>query len=404
MDALSPLPALLALLLVVACSWLVVRVMGAPASQGRFESIDGLRGYLAFGVFLHHGSIWYANLRTGAWDEPPSHLYNHLGQSSVALFFMITGFLFFSKLLNGRARPIDWLQLYVSRLLRLMPLYLCALACILVLVGVLSDWILQAPLGSLVSGIVRWLSFGEPDLNGLARTRILVAGVTWSLRYEWIFYLSLPLFALLLGVRLAWGWLLPALLAIAAFLLLQLNAIHLLSFVGGLIAALLARQEAFTHVARTGYASVLVLSCLAVAVLGFPSAFGPEPLLLLSLAFVLIACGNTLFGALVSPASRALGEMAYSIYLLHGLLLFVLFRFVIGAERARAFSPSEHWLSVLAVVPVLLLICQLSWRFIEQPPMRYQAIVTARLRGLFGQGPALDIAGVAAYKEKAGSQ
>jgi peptidoglycan/LPS O-acetylase OafA/YrhL len=64
----------------------------------RYASLDGLRGYCAFFVFLHHASIWYSYLHTNSWAAPPSHFYNHLGQSGVAIFFMITGFLFFFEI------------------------------------------------------------------------------------------------------------------------------------------------------------------------------------------------------------------------------------------------------------------------------------------------------------------
>lgn len=68
--------------------------------KGRNDSIDGLRGYLAFFVFLHHSLVWYFYIKTGSWNVLDSHFYNHLGQTSVVFFFMITGFLFYAKLLN----------------------------------------------------------------------------------------------------------------------------------------------------------------------------------------------------------------------------------------------------------------------------------------------------------------
>lgn len=104
MDPVSPYPAIAALFLGLACAWCIARRAGGPPEQGRFASIDGLRGYLAFFVFLHHSAIWYFCLRTGQWKVPPSNLYTHFGQSSVAMFFMITGFLFSLKLID---RPME---------------------------------------------------------------------------------------------------------------------------------------------------------------------------------------------------------------------------------------------------------------------------------------------------------
>ena len=70
----------------------------------RNASIDGMRGLLALFVFLHHACIWYFSLSTGQWKIPPSYFYTHLGQSSVALFFMITAFLFSNKLLDASCK------------------------------------------------------------------------------------------------------------------------------------------------------------------------------------------------------------------------------------------------------------------------------------------------------------
>src|SRR4051794_29707847 len=102
LDPVSPWPAVACLVLAVLTARLLVWKFGAPPSAGRYVSIDGLRGYLALAVLLHHACTWYFYARTGKWAPPPSNLYTHFGHSGVALFFMITGFLFFTKLLNSR--------------------------------------------------------------------------------------------------------------------------------------------------------------------------------------------------------------------------------------------------------------------------------------------------------------
>jgi peptidoglycan/LPS O-acetylase OafA/YrhL len=86
MSPVSSLPAIVALLVVVATTYLLSVKFAPPPKQGRFATLDGLRGYLAIFVFLHHSSIWYYYLRTNQWKLPPSSLYTHFGQSSVALF------------------------------------------------------------------------------------------------------------------------------------------------------------------------------------------------------------------------------------------------------------------------------------------------------------------------------
>ncbi len=112
MSPTSALPALACLAVALATCEFIRRLGSARLPASRFVTIDGLRGYLAFFVFLHHSSIWYYYLKDGLWQLPPSRLYAHFGQTSVALFFMVTGFLFAHKLLHSRGTPIRWLDVY----------------------------------------------------------------------------------------------------------------------------------------------------------------------------------------------------------------------------------------------------------------------------------------------------
>ena len=56
-------------------------------NEVKHVAIDGLRGYLAVFVFFHHGAIWYYYVKDAAWDNPPSNLFNHFGQTPVMLFY-----------------------------------------------------------------------------------------------------------------------------------------------------------------------------------------------------------------------------------------------------------------------------------------------------------------------------
>ncbi|EPK8551754.1 acyltransferase family protein [Pseudomonas aeruginosa] len=114
MSPTSALPALACLAVALATCEFIRRLGSARLPASRFVTIDGLRGYLAFFVFLHHSSIWYYYLKDGLWQLPPSRLYAHFGQTSVALFFMVTGFLFAHKLLHSRGTPIRWLDVYAA--------------------------------------------------------------------------------------------------------------------------------------------------------------------------------------------------------------------------------------------------------------------------------------------------
>jgi peptidoglycan/LPS O-acetylase OafA/YrhL len=388
-DAVSFVPALVALVVALLSVHVLTLRFGAPATEGRFTSIDGLRGYLAFAVFVHHACIWYFYLKTGRWEVPPSNLYTHFGQSAVALFFMITAFLFFNKLIDARLRGIDWLRLFASRLLRLTPLYLFAIALLFAIVAVLSKGQVNEPLPALAIKAARWAGFtvfGAPDLNGVEPTSLITAWVTWSLPYEWIFYFSLPLLALCVGIVPSWPMVALGVLAALAYHFCYLLPIHLLSFGGGMLAAVLVRNPSFRSLAGRRAMVLPMFAAIMALVYFHGSAHGLAPILLLTFVFAVIAGGNTLFGMLSWPASRVMGDMAYSLYILHGIVLFLTFKFVIGFDAASRFGPVTHWAVVIALTPLLMLSCFSSFRNIEQPFMRRTEAVVAYLRRLPGSG------------------
>lgn len=401
MSPVSFVPAILALAVAMLTVSLIRKHFWQGPSAGHFVSIDGLRGYLAFFVFLHHSSIWYFCNTTGQWQVPPSNLYTHFGQSSVALFFMITSFLFFSKLIDGRKRPIDFGKLFVSRFLRLVPLYSFAMLLAFTIAAVLSGGALVDTPLAIAIGVFRWVTFtilGGPMVNG-TNISLVVAGVTWSLPYEWFFYFSLPVFALVVGARPPAAYLLLGAVLMAAMLAVWTAAPYpLMSFGGGIVAAFANRFEPVRRLARRREAALVAVACLVGVVAAYPSPYTTQAIALLSVAFTIIACGNDLFGLLSIPASRLLGEMAYSLYMLHGIVLFVTLEVVLGHERPMTLSPLLHWGIVLAVTPVLVTFCFLTFNLIERPAMQRTAAVTAWLRSRTRRLPATALEAGAAAK------
>lgn len=352
----------------------MIRLFAAqPLAHARYQTIDGLRGYLAFFVFLHHAAIWFYYLRDNGWQAPPSNLFTHFGQSGVALFFMITAFLFVTKLLDSRKLGVDWKHLYLSRFFRLVPLYMFAMALLFLIVAVLSHWTLQQPGVQVFFEAMRWMVFtvaGGPDINGVANTALIVAGVTWSLPYEWLFYFCLPILALLLGIRPSWpyfglGLLLAGLMVYAWHP--DMSVVR--CFYGGVIAAFLVRVPMIRAFAATPWASLIALILLLYTVTQFTKVYTSHAQILLSITFVLIAAGADFFGLLRNEASKILGEMAYSIYLLHGLLLYLVFKGLVGADQARALSPEVHWLILMVTSVVLVCLSFLTYTWIEKPCM-----------------------------------
>lgn len=207
----------LTVLIVVASAQLFSQADVAPSGQRHRQSnLDGLRGFLAMAVFFQHAAMYHQFLLDWTWVDPPQ-FYFVLGQIGVSLFFMITGYLFWGKLVDEGGRP-DWLRLYVGRVFRIGPVYWFAVAVLLTIVFASTGLHLRVSLSALLVEIGRWLLIGinggGGDVNGYAGTLMLLFGVTWTLSSEWKFYISLPLWAAIARRR---TWHLPALSCLALF-------------------------------------------------------------------------------------------------------------------------------------------------------------------------------------------
>ena len=387
MNPVSILPVLPIILLVLSAVTIFGRLLGIPVQKGRYISIDGLRGYLAIFVFLHHSSVWFFLLHYGQWAFPPSHLYNHFGPTSVAMFFMITSFLFFTKLLQVKNGSLDWVRLYTSRVLRIMPLYLFALMLLFLIVAVLSQWKWNEPVSKILGEAFGWILFMEPDINLITGTKLIVAGVVWSLAFEWIFYFSLPIWGFFLfNIKVPTYVLIFSALGITVFLMIILDFYPFLilprmsPFLTGMLAAFLSENGKIKLLAKSIYTSFVMVFLLVLSVIFYDSAFTVVPFICISIIFFAIACGNTLFGIFSHPASCLLGQVSYSIYLLHGILLFATFRFVLGFPFMINQPVVVYWTIIAGISLLLIVCCTFTFLLIEHPAITATPMATAMLR------------------------
>ncbi len=389
MSPVSLLPILPILLVILSVTYLVSRLLRIEYKRHRYTAVDGLRGFLATFVFLHHSAIWYFFLRTHQWGFPPSTVYSHFGPTSVALFFMITAFLFFSKLIDAYSGSFDWLKLYISRIFRIMPLYLVAVGSLFVLIGFVSHFILHEPFGNLGWEFIQWLFFIEADVNLIYGTKLIIAGVVWSLAFEWMFYFTLALNgAIFFRIKTS-----TAVLAITGiFLVLFVFILYqyypfgmwrrISPFAGGIIAAFLVRNDTVRAFCSQWWLSPLLVLLLIIVLLYYPTVFEPIPYLCITFLFIAIASGNNLFGILSTRAACLLGQISYSIYLLHGMVLFFVFRFLGGFSRAATWSPLTHWAVIAATGALVAVICTLTYHFVEKPGINRAGAATRKIRML----------------------
>ena len=366
-------------------------------SKGRVQSIDGLRGYLALGVLLHHAAIYPSFLSTGVWSAPRSRLYANLGPVSVAIFFMITGYLFWSQLLATDGRP-GWVRLYALRVTRIAPVYLIASSAALVVIFASSGFALRVGSAALCQQVVQWLSLGVvtvPDVvNGMDGAHHVIAGVAWTLRYEWRFYLALwPLaqFARGRAVHLVFtitGFALS--LSVVAFRNLHVSSANAtmcvaLFFTGMLVASL---RHAFPDViARRTLSSGIAVAGVGLA-LALSNPNSVPCYLLLGVAFFQFASGADVFGLLSWRGSQRLGNISYGIYLIHGLVLWLVFHAPAVATLTMMKSSAPYWFVVVFAGLLTISVSAVLHLLVERPGIQVGRRLTARLQQHVSHKPA----------------
>lgn len=339
--------------------------------DNRFNTIDGLRGFLALGVFIHHSTIWYQYIKTGKWSLPDSNLYIHLGETSVTLFFMITSFLFVTKLIDTKETDFNWKQFFISRFFRLAPVYIFSILIITFLVMQISDWNLNVTIYTFVNSIIEWLTFtiiDRPYINNYEFTDKINAGVTWSLAYEWLFYFSLPIISLLMFYKkIKVQYILISTVFITFFCLTHIIEInYIYTFIGGIMAAFLSKYVSINTKIKNQVSSIIVIICLLV-IHQFSSAKNEYCIILISVVFTLVSLGTSIFGILNLSTFKFLGKISYSVYLLHGIIMFFTFHFIIKIDHLKLYSASEFSFIMFIITIIVIIISFLCYRFIENP-------------------------------------
>jgi peptidoglycan/LPS O-acetylase OafA/YrhL len=380
----NPIPVLFVLIIALFSAQLLVREDQATAEH-KFVSIDGLRGILALLVFVHHTDYWFHYIHQEGWVPTGTIFFNNLGQTSVCLFFMLSGFLFTYKLLEGRCNEINWLRLYCSRFLRLTPLYICVVVLMIVIILLESHFTLKEDMEIFIRKVTKWLLFtaqGHPNINKHPDTNLMTAGVVWTLTYEWYFYFCLPLLAVFIGTKSKTNsgiWLIGS--CFIAFSI-NMDTTLLYGFLGGGAAAFIAWQKDTRQYIRKQHGNfVLPIGLILSYAVIDPSNSGAHylKLIILTICMAYIACGSSLFDLLNLRATRALSTISYGIHLLHGLLLYMVMSHLIPTSTRINLSEENYWLIIFACTPFLIGLAAASWYLIEKPAIKFTAKLTQYL-------------------------
>lgn len=188
----------------------------APAAardDGRLRSLDGVRGIAALVVVIHHAlhldpTFARVQAAVSAAGEGPvlwalTHTPLHVvwaGEEAVLVFFVLSGYVLALPSTRG---PVNWRTYYPRRLVRL---YLPVWAAIVLAVA------LKAPFSSAsASGGSAWLrERAAVPLSEAWHDALLLDGAglldspLWSLQWEVVFSLALPVYLLLRRRRTRW--------------------------------------------------------------------------------------------------------------------------------------------------------------------------------------------------------
>ncbi len=348
-----------------------------PLEASHIPALDGLRGILALSVFAHHAYITRQAAISGSWGAPDNAFVQVLGLGSVAVFFMITAFLFWSRVLaaSGNVAP---LRLYGSRFRRIYPAFAGSIVLLLLVVGWETHFQLRESPGVVIAEIAGQLSLGiatGANVNGLLHANLIDAGVTWSLGFECGFYALLPVLALAVRVRKSWiAWIVVAVTALAFERHLWIVA----TFLPGIaVAELATRARAAAWFQRYGNALAYVgCTGLVVAVIVAPHALltlahGPQwdvvpQLIALGAIFAGVTLGSGP-AFLKRPEVRFAGAISYSVYLFHAIVLYVASHALGALVPLRTLDPAAYLAFVFACVPLVVGLAVWSYVALEAP-------------------------------------
>jgi peptidoglycan/LPS O-acetylase OafA/YrhL len=374
----SPIPSFLMMAIFIGMGYTLCRtispynVLGPRLLQKKnyYQELESMRGILALAVVIHHAVIFYFRLyyNLGDISGPNAIFYQQLGTAPVTMFFFTTGFLFWTKLI-GEPKPPPG-KFMMARLRRLGPAYLGAAVFMFFLVAVFSDFRLHDRPLYVVHDALRILIADRANLNGLAVAAWLWP-ITWTLKFEFLFYLTVPFL----------GWfarnLWRTLLFIAACNLLYLWLDHIdpvqwhfpgyyeiralmrffsYTFCIGFIAAHLVKIKQVRDLAQTPWAALLALAFGLGTLIFLPSRLNWMQSLLLALPFLAVAAGCSFWGILRSRTLLFLGQISYSVYLVHFLVYCAILMPLHNKVGSNFQQPLVYWSIVLLVAPLIILV------------------------------------------------
>lgn len=289
--------------------------------------MEGLRGFAVFLVFLvHFSTLIQPWLSAHPGLQTLSRALHAAGNTGVDLFFVLSGYLIYGSLMVRR-QPFS--AFITRRIARIYPAFLAVLAIYTALSFTFPS---ESKLPASTTDAAIYIAQNILLLPGLFPITPMIT-VAWSLSYEMFYYLVMPGVIAVLSLRVRnprWRVALFLVMAAAALLYgaVEGGPVRLVMFVSGILLF-----EAMDRASVPTPSSTQGLLALSVALLStlIPAEGSAGYALKVAVLFIafFIACLSCfrhdargwLPRAFSWTPMRWLGNMSYSYYLLHGLVL-----------------------------------------------------------------------------------
>lgn len=297
--------------------------LSRPGAAPQLRAMEGLRGLAVLLVFLVHYVSLEAPWRGGAVTPLAAALHS-MGNAGVDLFFVLSGYLIYGSLMSRQQALLPYLR---RRARRIYPVYSCVFALYLLLSWALPS---ESRIPAALPQAFAYLASNFLLLSGFTSAPPFIS-VAWSLSYEMLYYLLIPLLILVFRLRQrsrSWRGRFFAVLTLLAGGLFAIfgGPARLLLFVAGILVheALAAPAWRAPPPALAACAVLCALGCLPL-----PLALLLKLALLACAFFLLCLCcfqarANWLARLFCWTPLRWLGNISYSYYLIHGLALALL--------------------------------------------------------------------------------
>ncbi|RYF40526.1 MAG: acyltransferase, partial [Cytophagaceae bacterium] len=326
----------------------------------RNHTMDGVRGLLSLWVLTHHLLVISTPAALPLKPLAPSGAVEMLMGSSffTAPFYALTGMLFGGALLVSGGKLNTW-QFLRRRLFRLLPVYILSIGMVIFFAFYMTSFKLNISLFKMAKEIGRWSSFGFLKMYDINSAPVASwHGMLWTLPFEICFYLALPVFAFAQRKLRTPAILVIGLLAMGAF-----NWQFLFFATGVVAAAALSWRHRWNSVVWT------VLSIAALFGLGLTASLRSPALQAVLLIPILVAAAKQirLFFLFRGKPIRFIGEISYSIYILHFPILSITFDIFINREHFSSLEMPVR-LALLCVIGVMIIcLSATSYVFVERP-------------------------------------